>query len=43
MPQHYATVAFKHAPHNEANMLLKRDSAQTVAPRFEMPNHGGMR
>jgi hypothetical protein len=43
VPQHNATGASKHAPHNEANMRLKRDSAQTVAPRFEMPNHGGMR
>ncbi len=43
VPQHYATGASKHAPHNEANMQSKRDSAQTGAPRFEMPNHGGMR
>ena len=43
MPQHYATVASKHAPHNEANMRLRRDSAQSVPPRFKMPNHGEMR
>ena len=43
VPQYYATVASKHAPHNEANMRLERDSAKTVALRFEMPNHGGMR
>lgn len=43
VPQHYATVASKHAPHNQANMRSKRDVAQTVAQRFEMPNYGGMR
>ncbi|WP_168164242.1 hypothetical protein [Pirellula sp. SH-Sr6A] len=43
VPQHYATVAFKHASHNQAKWMGKRDTAQTVAPRFELPSHGGMR
>ena len=43
VPQHYATVASKHVPHNQANMHAKRHGARTVAPRFEMANIGGMR
>jgi hypothetical protein len=43
VPQHYATVALKHASHNQANMWPERDRAQTVAPRFEMAIHGGVR
>ena len=43
VPQYYATVASKHALHNQAKMQPKRDSAQTLVPRFELPNFGDMR
>jgi hypothetical protein len=43
VPQHGATVALEHAPHCWADEPPKREGAPTVAPRFKMPNHGGLR